>query len=364
VQRRLDRLAYPTGPVDGFFGPITDGAVRRYQRDNGLQVDGIVGPRTLRDLRTRTRRGQGSADREASAGRHDANAQTAVWGGREATSSPKAWTLLPLLAAAFAILLVATGLSLRLLAGRSAGVSGVSRRREAPNGDGRLEQPAFEPEIAIRRPGRGEERGVWLIPDDEEHGLETAAVAEEPELAAVTAIGSRSLRSRPSRLVAASERGGQPGRLRVVRRIEQNPRRSSGRAQRPRTAGRSGSPANHEGDPGRFSLLGARLHLAQDQPAGSRDTLLVHLELFVEGDRRRWETGATEKPFRVSIADLEESVHALVVPGFLPAFSHALGRDGLDIEPEGLAQLRFGIEPSVEVERAMAERGDAFRIAG
>ena len=63
VQRRLDRLEYPTGKVDGFFGPITVGAVRQYQRDNALQVDGIVGPRTLHDLRSRTRRGQGSANR-------------------------------------------------------------------------------------------------------------------------------------------------------------------------------------------------------------------------------------------------------------------------------------------------------------
>ena len=52
VQKRLRRLGYGTGPVDGLFGPLTNAAVRRFQADNGLRVDGIVGPRTLAALRT------------------------------------------------------------------------------------------------------------------------------------------------------------------------------------------------------------------------------------------------------------------------------------------------------------------------
>lgn len=36
--------------VDGDFGRDTEDAVRRYQRDNGLEVDGIVGPETWAEL--------------------------------------------------------------------------------------------------------------------------------------------------------------------------------------------------------------------------------------------------------------------------------------------------------------------------
>ena len=32
---------------DGHFGPLTEEAVKDFQRENGLKVDGIVGPSTL-----------------------------------------------------------------------------------------------------------------------------------------------------------------------------------------------------------------------------------------------------------------------------------------------------------------------------
>ena len=47
LQRRLAEAGYAPGPLDGRFGPRTELAVRRFQAADGLQVDGIAGPRTL-----------------------------------------------------------------------------------------------------------------------------------------------------------------------------------------------------------------------------------------------------------------------------------------------------------------------------
>jgi peptidoglycan hydrolase-like protein with peptidoglycan-binding domain len=50
AQKRLTLGGYDTNGVDGVFGADTEAAVRRFQGDRGLNVDGIVGPRTWAEI--------------------------------------------------------------------------------------------------------------------------------------------------------------------------------------------------------------------------------------------------------------------------------------------------------------------------
>ncbi len=50
IQRALRKAGYYTGSIDGIFGLLTERAVKDFQRDHGLQVDGVVGPITRRAL--------------------------------------------------------------------------------------------------------------------------------------------------------------------------------------------------------------------------------------------------------------------------------------------------------------------------
>lgn len=50
LQRKLMARGINPGPVDGLFGTKTEDAVRRFQERHDLQVDGIVGPRTVETL--------------------------------------------------------------------------------------------------------------------------------------------------------------------------------------------------------------------------------------------------------------------------------------------------------------------------
>ena len=52
LQEDLKTLNYYTGTVTGNYGTITQEAVRRFQKKNGLAADGIAGPRTLSKLAT------------------------------------------------------------------------------------------------------------------------------------------------------------------------------------------------------------------------------------------------------------------------------------------------------------------------
>ena len=46
IQESLQALGYEPGPVDGVNGEKTDAAIRRFQTDQQLEVDGLVGENT------------------------------------------------------------------------------------------------------------------------------------------------------------------------------------------------------------------------------------------------------------------------------------------------------------------------------
>jgi N-acetylmuramoyl-L-alanine amidase len=62
LQRSLGALGFDAGRVDGIFGVHTEAALREFQRNTGLAVDGVCGPATLLALgRLTGRRGEHAA---------------------------------------------------------------------------------------------------------------------------------------------------------------------------------------------------------------------------------------------------------------------------------------------------------------
>ncbi|WP_088188700.1 spore cortex-lytic enzyme [Desulfosporosinus sp. FKA] len=54
MQRRLVQLGYVVGPIDGKFGPKTEAAIRNFQKDRGIKVDGLAGTKTISELKRLT----------------------------------------------------------------------------------------------------------------------------------------------------------------------------------------------------------------------------------------------------------------------------------------------------------------------
>ena len=52
IQNALKSAGYYTGPIDGEIGPDVRDAIRKFQQDNGLGSDGVVGRRTWEKLKT------------------------------------------------------------------------------------------------------------------------------------------------------------------------------------------------------------------------------------------------------------------------------------------------------------------------
>jgi len=66
IQQRLKNWGYYTGAVDGILGPKSIAAIKKFQKNNGLVADGIVGPKTASkigiSLSSKTTSSQSSSD--------------------------------------------------------------------------------------------------------------------------------------------------------------------------------------------------------------------------------------------------------------------------------------------------------------
>ncbi len=50
AQKVLIYTGYVAPPADGIFGPNTEKAVKKYQKEHNLVADGIIGPNTWRKI--------------------------------------------------------------------------------------------------------------------------------------------------------------------------------------------------------------------------------------------------------------------------------------------------------------------------
>ena len=50
LQVALTRLGYYRGPIDGIMGPGTSYAIRAYERDHGLRMDGVISGQLIRNM--------------------------------------------------------------------------------------------------------------------------------------------------------------------------------------------------------------------------------------------------------------------------------------------------------------------------
>jgi len=81
LQRALGGLGYYEGATDGIKGPATTAALRDFQRDNGLVVDGIPGPMSWAALDEATRARARARERERAPERAGKAAGTVAAGG-------------------------------------------------------------------------------------------------------------------------------------------------------------------------------------------------------------------------------------------------------------------------------------------
>ena len=350
VQRGLDRLGYAPGPIDGLFGPRTDGAVRRYQSDRELTADGIVGSKTIGSLRARTGTASSSntpAERAANRSRAGAATSAAAASTPAAASPPQrpqvgrsvsesdglqglpSWWMLALIIPLAFSAAVFTALLLVRAAGIAQAAGGVIRRRllrhrdpdwgdHPASGAVHVEGRSLDPRV-----GHFTGFAYWMWPVE----------------------GAGNGHAEPTLLVYdASKRG--PVSVRAEEVLSVN--------------GQAIEPAGRLRERPSFRWIGARVHVAEETGVDSLPgTLPVHLELFLEDEHQRWDTGSAggrKPPVHVRMDDLEAGIERTVMSDRLPELAAALERRGVPMDVEELRRLPVAIELTVEAEFALAAR--------
>jgi peptidoglycan hydrolase-like protein with peptidoglycan-binding domain len=348
VQRKLNRLGYRAGAIDGLFGPVTDEAVRRFQRDNALAVDGIVGPRTLRELRSRSKRlerllSEGVGFRKPNGSVRVRSVQRKLnrlgYGAGEVDGlfGP-----------------VTDRAVRRFQAERGLQVDGIVGPRTLRRLHPRSEPARAVTERPIEPIGRTKQRPVPDPPrrlDPRDAPLD-APWEGQPVLAQLATIVVFAL---IALLVVAAVT------LLIGRRSAAS-----------RTAGRGGTvpyqeavPASQGLPPGNtarepppeIERVGARVLLSPEhRTARSADTVRVDLRLFVENKERHWEANLDDPRLTavpITADELQERVRQLVVPEGLPRVVAALREQGVDVRSHHLEEVFFVVELARDVEREL-----------
>jgi DNA invertase Pin-like site-specific DNA recombinase/peptidoglycan hydrolase-like protein with peptidoglycan-binding domain len=145
IQRRLTRLGYHTGPIDGLYGPLTRSSVQWFQIKHGLRPTGVVAATTLTVLR-HPKAPIRTSSTPASLRNTPTPKPERLAVDRTASHSTPAW-LIPLL-----ITMLAGMLALVLLAATRSRRLAFLRHRVAPSAEAALPAPVSVPAPAPEGP--------------------------------------------------------------------------------------------------------------------------------------------------------------------------------------------------------------------
>jgi peptidoglycan hydrolase-like protein with peptidoglycan-binding domain len=175
VQRRLTRLGYRPGPIDGLFGPRTEAAVRWFQYKHGLRTTGRVGRRAVAVLYARS---ENRPLRPSQTKTRSTPKPPATSGATPPAATPQPAPEAGNRGASIAVFV--GGIALALLAGLTAGLLLPRRRTRTPvlgyvaRGDATETAATLEAECA--------ERGWTLAGLVREQGAPGARIVERPGL--------------------------------------------------------------------------------------------------------------------------------------------------------------------------------------